>query len=367
MDDKYREAKTHFIFDPNAGIMKLEQKLPMAWHAFNETPLFEEISELQVINKAFRLFNGVNISLVHFDILQYYTNPYLWLPPFKARSLLVGSRHYITFDKRFISLNHKYAFIDNNNQKPDHCSYLLANDFIDFNFTLTQEPSIAVYNDKLLSTRKLAIVADGNVIDVDLIGATVRINRNSTTSLPIQIGNTIIYRVWDILVIKSKNGFELNCNLQFDFCWFEVSGWYFGKTAGIMGTVNNEPYDDFLTSKHTITNDANEFKQSWALKQHGQTGQCKLLDDVNHPISNELLNICDTYFRSKVSPFANCFATINSLPFYDMCLDMGSNSITNFTHNEHPAQKGACAVALAYMESCADENLPLRVPDICLQ
>lgn len=366
MDDKYREAKTNFIFDPNAGIMKLEQKLPMAWHAFNETPLFEEITELQLINKAFRLFNGVNITLVQFDVLQYYTNPYFWLPPFKARSLMVGSRHYITFDKQFISLSHKYAFIDNN-QKPDHCSYLLSNDFIDFNFTLAQEPSIAVFNDKLLSTRKLAIVTDGNVIDVDLIGATVRINRNSTTSLPIQIGNTIIYRVWDILVIKSKNGFELNCNLQFDFCWFEVSGWYFGKTAGIMGTVNNEVYDDFLTSKHTITNDANEFKQSWALKQHGQTGQCKALDDENYPISNELLNICDTYFRSKVSPFANCFATINSLPFYDMCLDMGSNSITNFTHNEHPAQKGACAVALAYMESCADENLPLRVPDICLQ
>lgn len=75
----------------------------------------------------------------------------------------------------------------------------------------------------------------------------------------------------------------------------------------------------------------------------------------------------DTYFRSKVSPFANCFATVNSLPFYDMCLDMGSNSITNFTHNDHPAQKGACAVAMAYMESCLDEKLPQRVPEICLQ
>lgn len=234
MDDKYREAKTNFIFDPNAGVMKLEQKLPMAWHAFNETPLFEEIAEFQMLSKAFRLFKGVNVSLNQFEVIEYYLNPYVWLPPFKARSLLIGSRHYITFDKRFISLNHKYAFIENN-QKPDQCSYLLANDFVDFNFTLTQEPSIAVYNEKLLSTRKLAIVTDGNVIDVDLIGATVRVNRNSTTALPIQIGDTTIYREWDILVIKSRNGFELNCNLQFDYCWFEVSGWYYGKTAGIMG------------------------------------------------------------------------------------------------------------------------------------
>lgn len=366
-DDKYREAKTNFIFDPNAGLMKLEQKLPMAWHAFNETPLFEEISELQTLTKLFRLFNGVNVSLVSFDVLEYYTNPYVWLPPFKARSLLIGSRHYITFDKRFISLNHKYAFIENN-QKPDQCSYVLANDFVDYNFTLTQEPSIAIFNDKLLSTRKLAIVTDGNIIDVDLIGATVRVNRNSTTVLPVQIGDTIIYRDWDILVIKSTNGFELNCNLQFDFCWFEVSGWYYGKTAGIMGTVNNEIYDEFLTSNHLITKDTIEFRQSWALQHGGQLEKCKHdSDNDNNPISNELLNICDTYFRSKISPFANCFATVDSLPFYDMCLDMGSNSITNFTHIDHPAQKGACAVALAYMESCSDENLPLRVPDICLQ
>lgn len=363
MDDKYREAKTKFIFDPNAGVIKLEQKLPFSWHSFNETPLFEEISEFKTLGKAFRLFNGVNVSVVKFDVLQYYTNPYVWLPPFKARALLVGSRHYISFDKRFISLNHKYAYIKNN-EKPDQCSYLLANDFVDSNFTLVQEPSMAVFDDKLLSTRKLAIVVDGNVIDVDLIGSTIRINRNFTTALPVQLGDTTIYREWDILVIRSKNGFELNCNLQFDFCWFEISGWYYGKTAGVMGTMNNEIYDDFLTSDHIITSDENEFKQSWALKK------CKhdFDDKVSMgSISNELLNICDTYFRSKLSPFANCFATVDSMPFYEMCLDMGSNSITNFIQNEHPAQNGACAVALAYMESCNQESLPLRVPDICVQ
>lgn len=365
MDDKYREAKTNFIFDPNAGLMKLEQKLPMAWHAFNETPMFDEISELQTLSKVFRIFHGVNVSLVQIDVLQYYMNPYVWLPPFKVRSLLVGSRHYISFDKRFISLDHKYSFIEND-QKPDQCSYLLANDFVDYNFTIIMSPSIAVHNDKLLSTRKLSIVADGNVIDVDLVGATVRVNRNATSTLPIQIGDTIIYRAWDILVIRSRNGFELNCNLQFDFCWFEVSGWYFGKTAGIMGTMNNEIYDDFLTSGHLITNDATEFKKSWALNQQDQ---CKpeQPNKPNSPITNEMLNLCDTYFRSKVSPFANCFATVDSLPFYDMCLDMAANSITDFTHSHHPAQKGVCAVALAYMESCTDQNLPLRVPEICLQ
>lgn len=362
MDDKYREAKTKFVFDPNVGVMQLEQKLPMAWHAFNETPIFEEISELQTISKIFRLFNRVNVTWIHFDaLLQYYANSYVWLPPFKSRSLLIGSRHFVTFDKKFISLNHSYALIEDT--KPDQCSYLLANDFIDSNFTLTQTPATVLYGNRTLATRKLSIRVESHVIDIDLVGGTITIDRNLATALPVQISNTIVYREWDILVIRSDSGFELNCNLQFDFCWFELSGWYFGKTAGIMGTPNNEIYDDFITTKHTIAKDIIEFKESWAFDQ------CKHEHRANQPgsITQELILICDTYFRSKVSPFADCFGTIDSTPFYEMCLDMGSNSITDFTHRTHPAQKGACAVAMAYMESCAEQNLPLRVPDTCLQ
>lgn len=371
-DDKYREAKTYFVFDPDTGLMKLEQKLPMSWHAFNETPLFEEIAEFKMVGKAFRLFNGVNVTLVNpFEQLQYYTNPHMWLPPFKSRSILVGSRHYITFDKQIISLNrHKYAIIEGHDDKPDKCSYLLAHDFVDSNFTLIQEPATNSYRGQLLATRKLALAVDENVFDVDMVGGSIRINRNQTSTLPIQIGDTVIYRDTDILVVRSNNGFQLNCNLQFDFCWFELSGWYYGKTAGLLGTMNNEIFDDSLASNHVITQDPIELKNSWALKQ------CKTQDDDDEDaslrvkpssVSNELLNICDTFFRSKISQFANCFAVVDSLPFYDMCLDMGTNSISNFTEENHPAQKGSCAVALAYIETCTDENVPLRVPDVCVQ
>jgi hypothetical protein len=38
---RYREAKTKFVFDPETGNVEFEQKLPMSWHALNETPKFE--------------------------------------------------------------------------------------------------------------------------------------------------------------------------------------------------------------------------------------------------------------------------------------------------------------------------------------
>lgn len=361
-DDRYREAKTEFIFDPDVGLIKLAQKLPVPWHSFNETPILEELSEYRFFRNAQNYFSH-NVSIANiFEEVRYYLDPHSWLPPFKSHSILVGSRHYITFDKKFISLNHHYSYV-HLDEKSDQCSYLLAHDFFDSNFTIVQEPSIVMHNNRPLSSRKLTVIADQHTIDIDMVGATISVDGNVTVKLPIQIGDTIIYRDADILIIRSNNGFQLSCNLQFDLCWLEVSGWYFGKTAGLLGTINNEIYDDFLTSENTITKDQNELKESWSLKQ------CK--HDLNernfYETSDKLLSLCQLFFHSEISQFASCFPHVDPLPFYDMCLDMGGNSISNFTHSGHPAQKGACSVALAYIELCHTEKKPLRVPDICVQ
>lgn len=85
-DDKYREAKTKFIFDPDIGCIELEQKLPMSWHSFNETPKFEEIPEYKLLIDIQEFFNGNNFSLWN---LYYEYKPYMdpnnWLPPFKCK------------------------------------------------------------------------------------------------------------------------------------------------------------------------------------------------------------------------------------------------------------------------------------------
>lgn len=84
-DDHYREAKTNFIFDPHTGIMQLEQKLPMSWHAFNETPRFEEIPEYKLLMKVQEFFAGSNFSIwnLYYEYKPY-TDPHSWLPPFKG-------------------------------------------------------------------------------------------------------------------------------------------------------------------------------------------------------------------------------------------------------------------------------------------
>lgn len=154
----------------------------------------------------------------------------------------------------------------------------------------------------------------------------------------------------------------MNCNLQFDLCWFELSGWYFGKTAGLLGNMNNEYYDDYNNQKQIQCKSDEEFIDSWSLDTCKQQ---HITPERN--ASNEVINACEEFFRSKISYFANCFAIVNPMPFYEMCLDLGTNSFANVIKDEHPADKGLCTVALAYIESCAAEHTPLRIPDICVQ
>lgn len=90
-ESRYREAKTKFIFDPNRGLMCFEQKLPMSWHAFNQTPEFQEIPEYRGITDMGSYFVTSNAT---FWSLYYqfkpYTEPSNWLPPFKGGILFIN-------------------------------------------------------------------------------------------------------------------------------------------------------------------------------------------------------------------------------------------------------------------------------------
>lgn len=90
--DMYREAKTKFIFDPEVGILDLEQKLPMSWHAFNETPKFEEIPEYKFLAKTQNLLSTANSSIIRslYNMRQH-LDPKTWLPPYYCKILTNSS------------------------------------------------------------------------------------------------------------------------------------------------------------------------------------------------------------------------------------------------------------------------------------
>lgn len=161
------------------------------------------------------------------------------------------------------------------------------------------------------------------------------------------------------MTITSDTEFSLSCNVQFDLCWFEVSGWYFGQTAGLLGTMNNEPFDEYTTSYNNITTDLREFTDSWSVEGCKQ----KMIPDaVKVTVPTDVSSVCDEYFKSGM--LSACADTVDPKPFYEICLDLGSNS--NDVKQGHPANKGACTAALAYIEACASAKIPMRVPEQCI-
>lgn len=131
------------------------------------------------------------------------------------------------------------------------------------------------------------------------------------------------------------------------------TGWYFGKTAGLWGTMNNEPSDDLLTSTKTklTTSNIDSFTKSWQLDKECAAPKKQIV--ISRKATKEVKALCESFF-SKVSSFVTCFPRVPNKPFFDMCL----KSVT---------EKEACTSALAYMHVCHYENTPLRIPDACVK
>lgn len=68
------------------------------------------------------------------------------------------------------------------------------------------------------------------------------------TDTPSSWGNANLTRKDDILKVTDNKGITVTCDLVHDSCTLHVSGWYFGKMAGLFGSYNNEQSDDFSTA-----------------------------------------------------------------------------------------------------------------------
>lgn len=88
-----------------------------------------------------------------------------------------------------------------------------------------------------------------------------------------------------------------------------MTGWFFGKTAGLLGTMDHEKITDFFTPQGFIESDIGKFAYSWATDKE----KCKTSE--NHAVlstssDEETINICTSLFKSKNSQFSTCFSRV---------------------------------------------------------
>ncbi|KAG7207006.1 hypothetical protein KM043_000897 [Ampulex compressa] len=344
-ESRYREAKTKFIFDPHRGLMCLEQKLPMSWHAFNQTPEFHEIPEFRAIADMKSYFVTSNMT---FWSIYYQYKPYTettnWLPPFRAQAMIVGSQHYTTFDGRHFDF-------------AGPCTYLLARDFVRDTFSV-----LAKYDtDSERITHKIIVLVGESAIELDIFDKTIKsiFNGSARTAtdlqLPVELDNGTVYvhQKYNVVTVERVNGqFRLECNLKFSLCTLELSGWYYGKTAGILGTMNNEQMDDAVGPNGIIESEIGTFARGWSIDGDEGCAESSNLAIATKHEDSVVSVFCEQLFVNGSSEFGSCFAVVDPGNYYSMCL-------TSFGESE------ACTVAISYMQFCTFHDIYLRIPDMC--
>lgn len=65
-------------------------------------------------------------------------------------------------------------------------------------------------------------------------------------------GELSAWRRYHTVNMRSNAGVMAVCSLNLDACAFHISGYYFDKVRGLLGTLNNEDYDDFTLPNNKV-------------------------------------------------------------------------------------------------------------------
>ncbi|XP_047539341.1 uncharacterized protein LOC125072709 [Vanessa atalanta] len=321
-EELHRNPKTNFIFDPHKGEILLEQKLPMSWHAFNRTPDFSEISEYRTVRDFMDewLTSNRSIWAYYYDLRPYmdFNNV---MPPFAGLAMMTGQGTLVTFDKQVFTISEPGTF-------------LLTKDYRQNNFTILMESNADGRYDLVILTKR-------NLIFIDLYKEQVSLDRITPLNLPAVVDDLVVDRQTDTLSVEGQIGLDIECNLLFRTCKLEVAGWYYASLGGLLGTYNNEQYDELQLPNNSIETNIEHLAHAWAVE-----------NATTHTPPQKYNNTaCDKFFRNKVSPLHPCFSLIDAVPFYEQCVGGAE----------------ACALAAAYRELCAQQHVPTHVPDHCVQ
>lgn len=267
------------------------------------------------------------------------------VPPFKGHASLTGAQHYMTFDRRFFEF-------------AGECSYLLARDFIGGTFSVIVNYDRSNRGQPI--KKSLTIVTAGRQVEVFPDGkVTVDGTR---VEMPVRVGNATVLRRGNLIsVVDDWRGVDVTCDLPHDHCTLSVSGWYYGKTAGLFGTYDNEPSNDFIKSDNAMAARPESSADSWTVGQRCQPINRAVV--VQPDTTTRRYRACaELFVEARSSMFRPCFKTVDPASFLTMCLNdvaMDDNSLA--------AETDVCRPAAAYVHECRQHDISLRMPKQCVR
>ncbi len=127
---------------------------------------------------------------------------------------------------------------------------------------------------------------------------------------------------------------------------------------GLLGTNNNEVFDEMKLPNNKITSSVTEFMNSWLVTQ---SSECMIKEESNEaPTCNKApSDKCFEVLKSSESPLSPMFQNVDPLPFLKACL-----VDTADCESQESATTSHCAATKAYMIALSQQGYrPENVKD----
>ncbi|KAL3868031.1 hypothetical protein ACJMK2_040870, partial [Sinanodonta woodiana] len=270
-----------------------------------------------------KYFPRMDISV--WDPLYYFMpvsgNPLDWIPPFDAYATVSGRHHFRTFAGRYFDF-------------AGRCNYILAQDRFNKNFTINQKCDGLPHS---LERTSLVVMTNGKTVTIDA----------QPTYLPYRYEKLVIKRIGNSIHIDNGKGLNLISDIDNNFHFIRISGWYFNKVRGLLGTYNNEPYDDMMTVKGDFSSDKETMVASWEVARTCRTNQ----NFADSRESTPNLEECSAMFDSSSSYLRLCFRQVAPEESMRKCM-----------YNS----ESRCDIAALYIQACREKGVILRFPTQCV-
>jgi len=258
----------------------------------------------------------------------------------EASAMIFGPLGVLTFDKKLYELP---------GYRDPSCTYVLARDFVDRNFTLLSDQNA------------LTVVLPTDVIKINE-EHKVFINGNPESSeLPYQSVDRkiMVTREGPWVNVTTKYGITINCHEKHFLCTMKLSSWYHGKTQGLLGTFDREVHNDMRKPDGTNATTLIEFINAYEVTGHsyckiapGRNTLPTLTGTCDEPVSAKI-QVCEDLFMNPESQFSEAFNMISAGPFFEMCNHLARDC------------RDVCDVAHGYVSVCRDEGIMIEHTPIC--
>jgi len=346
-------------YKPDQGHFAYEQLLPFTWYAFTDTPDVVKLLDLleDEAGGGDQVNGATDFDLIKFqyDLLDAINtisgalSVQTLIPPFSASAIIAGNSHIKTFDGKV------YEFTG-----AGGCSYLLTADFLYKRFSV-----IANYDG--MRRTSVSVTSDNHMIEInepqgdnnELIKITLD-KRN--VELPIAYDHTLVKREGATVIVENDEGMRLVCNMAIQLCSVTISGWYYGKTGGLLGIYDNEPSNDWMTPEREVVDNLKQFAKSWQMTDDSNA-HCPVKEPptLDQATAWER-EACEEAFVKETSQLRPCFSSLDPSPYLKMCL----KDIQKVRNRPDKMATGICLSSAAYVEECRVAGVALWVPYQCV-